>query len=103
MVNDMVYKIIIDNSDTNCSLDSLYSTHDMWKDYVCENFDDNVVICGNKDFLSVQEASWWVKTIDLINDIDCDYTKEDKQQFLSDYEDDYEYNESTLKKIWDIY
>ena len=94
----MTYKILINNCPDGCLY--LYDT-DMWKDYVCENFDDNVIIFGNKDFVPIQEANWWVKTINLIDDIDYNYNKEDEQQFLIDFENNY--TESTLKKIWNIY
>ena len=95
----MIYKIIIDNSSAD-SIDYLYSTN-MWKGYVCENVVDNVIIFGNKDYVPIQEAYWWVKTINLIDDIDYNYNQEDEQLFISDFENNY--NESILKKIWNIY
>ena len=50
----------------------LYSSDD-WKDYVCENFDENVVLTGNRNFTEVKEASWYKDVADLAYEFDQYY------------------------------
>lgn len=50
---------------------------EMWdydfRDYVCEeNFDDRFVILGGRDFKSYENAEWWKKAKELLNNIDYD-------------------------------
>lgn len=53
----------------------LWSSGD-WKDYVCEDFDENVVLIANRNHDGVEEATWWndachvLDGIDNSNDID---------------------------------
>lgn len=50
----------------------LYNGNEVWKDYVgCENFDEQVILTGNRDFKGCAEASWYQKAKDILTDIDC--------------------------------
>lgn len=50
----------------------LYGGSENWKDYVgCENFDEQVVLTGNRDFGGCTEASWYQNTKRILTDIDC--------------------------------
>lgn len=52
--------------------DWLYAMDD-WKDYVCPDFDDNVVIFGNRDYNSVGgEGDWWTDAEEIISDLEYD-------------------------------
>lgn len=54
-------EIRIDN--TGSSTDYLYTKSAMWRDYVdCENFDEEVVLTGNRDYNNFSEASWYQRT-----------------------------------------
>ena len=49
-------EIKIDN--TGSGTDYLYTESAMWRDYVdCENFDEEVVLTGNRDYNNFTEAS----------------------------------------------
>ena len=49
----------------------LYVGND-WKDYVCgENFDESVVLTGNKRYGECVEASWYKRAEDVLRGIDC--------------------------------
>lgn len=49
----------------------LYGYGEAWKDYVgCENFDEQVVLFGNRDCTSMTEASWYQRAKEILNDID---------------------------------
>lgn len=38
----------------------LYNSNQGWKDYCgCENFDEQVVLTGNRDFTGCTEAEWY--------------------------------------------
>lgn len=63
-------EIKIDN--TGNGTDWLYGKTENWKDYVgCENFDEEVVLIGNRSYSGCTEASWYQKAKDILNDIDC--------------------------------
>lgn len=50
----------------------LYNGNEMWKDYVgCENFDEEVVLTGNRDYKGCTEASWYQRVKGILDDIDC--------------------------------
>ena len=50
----------------------LYGHCDEWKSYVCgEDFDEQVVLTGNRDYGGCTEASWYQKAKEVLNDIDC--------------------------------
>lgn len=69
-------------------------TNDEWKEYVCENFDDNCVVTGNRRFKDIREAYWYLLAIDVIKDLGY----YDKEQFMGEYED-----AISLRKINAIY
>ncbi|WP_288681580.1 hypothetical protein [uncultured Eubacterium sp.] len=42
-----------------------------WKDYVgCDDFDEQVVLFGNRDFNGIAEASWYNKAKEILENID---------------------------------
>ena len=50
----------------------LYGDSENWKDYVgCENFDEEVVLIGNREYSDCTEASWYQRAKEILNDIDC--------------------------------
>ena len=50
----------------------LYGKSDNWKDYIgCENFDEEVVLVGNRDYNGYTEAEWYQKAKQILDDIDC--------------------------------
>lgn len=49
----------------------LYNGNEGWKDYICEDFDEQVVLTGNRDFKDYTEASWYQEAKDVLTDIDC--------------------------------
>lgn len=65
-------------------LDYLY-TNDEWKNYVCENFDEKVVLLKNRDCKEDGDADWWVKAKDIANDLD----QLDENEFIEVYRDNY--------------
>lgn len=63
-------KIRIDN--TGDGTWWLYNSNQSWKDYCgCENFDEQVVLTGNRDFAGCTEAEWYQKAKEILDDIDC--------------------------------
>lgn len=52
----------------------LYNSNQGWKDYCgCENFDEQVVLAGNRDFTGCTEAEWYQKANELLDDIANDF------------------------------
>jgi len=50
----------------------LYNSNLDWKDYCgCENFDEQVVLTGNRDFTGCTEAEWYQNAKKILDDIDC--------------------------------
>ena len=50
----------------------LYNSNQVWKDYCgCENFDEQVVLTGNRDFTGCTDAEWYQNAKEILNDIDC--------------------------------
>lgn len=46
--------------------------HEGWKDYVCgEDFDERVVLTGNRNYNGCTEANWYQRAKEVLNDIDC--------------------------------
>ena len=93
-------------------------TNDDWKDYVIDDFDKKIVIHGNNHFDSIDCASWYEKTLDVMKDIDLnfeeddiydlyknDYTIEQWQQLLDIYKHCryYDDDETILKALEVIY
>ena len=49
----------------------LYGNNEIWKNYVgCENFDEEVVLVGNRDYTEYTEASWYQRVIQILDNID---------------------------------
>lgn len=50
----------------------LYNGDQYWKDYCgCENFEEQVVLDGNRDYCGCTGAEWYQKAKEILNDIDC--------------------------------
>lgn len=50
----------------------LYNDNDVWKDYCgCDNFDEQVVLAGNRSCKEYKDAEWYQKAKKVIEDIDC--------------------------------
>ena len=70
----------------------LYGKDENWKDYIgCENFDEQVVLIGNRYYKGYTDASWYQKVKEILNDIDC---YEEYPEYLSD---------ETNEKLKDLY
>ena len=71
-----------------------------WKTFVCENFDENVVLVGNNRMYEVEEAGWYLKAKAIIDSL---YDAETVDDFIRDYNDYYGgVDESTLRKIYEL-
>jgi len=82
----------------NADLGFLYN-NDEWKNYICDDFDEKVVCLRNREYSSIEEASWWVKAKQIIEDLDYnDYSLSD---FISAYSD--EYSKNQLRTIYEEY
>lgn len=61
----------------------LYNNNDVWKDYCgCDNFDEQVILAGNRHCKECTDAEWYQAAKDILNDIDCydeypEYTSEE--------------------------
>lgn len=65
----MATEIRIDNTGDGSSW--LYSSLEYWKDYCgCENFDEQVVLTGNRCFTGCMEAEWYQKAKEILYNID---------------------------------
>lgn len=53
--------------------DDWYWTSGDWEDRVCADFDENVVILGNREFSESANASWWKEASNLAYYIDDNY------------------------------
>ena len=50
----------------------LYGGSECWKDYVgCYDFDEEVVLFGNRDYTNYTDATWYQRAKDILTDIDC--------------------------------
>lgn len=50
----------------------LYNGDQYWKDYCgCENFEEQVVLDGNRDYCGCTGAEWYQKAKEILNNIDC--------------------------------
>ena len=61
----------------------LYGRSRDWEDYVCENFDENVVLTGNNDMYEVEEASWWKQAKHISEELG--ENPDDIEEFIADY------------------
>ena len=61
-------EIRIDTTGDGCCW--LYGGTDAWKYYVgCEDFDEQVVLYGNRHYRGIEKASWYQKAKEIIDDI----------------------------------
>lgn len=54
---------------------------DEWKDYTCENFDEVCILKGNRDYKSIENASWWKAAKEVLDDLEC----LNKEDFIEEY------------------
>lgn len=48
----------------------LYGSSEDWKDYVgCEDFNEQVILYGNRNYNGIKEASWYQKAKEIVDDI----------------------------------
>ena len=74
-----------------------YWSDDEWKDFVCQDFDENVVLLGNRDYSEHAEASWWKDAEEIAEQFDyC----EEVGDFIANLG---EYSPDKLREIWDLY
>lgn len=65
----------------------------MWKDYCgCDNFDEQVILAGNRYYKECTDAEWYQAAKDILNDIDCydeypEYTSEEVNAKLKELYD----------------
>lgn len=65
----------------------------MWKDYCgCDNFDEQVILAGNRHYKECTDAEWYQAAKDILNDIDCydeypEYTSEEVNAKLKELYD----------------
>lgn len=74
----------------------LYGDNDAWKDYVCADFNDKVVVYGNRDYKPVGEPEWWHRAKEIIDDLDSNGTID------IDIDDMVDYYKYTRKSIEDV-
>ena len=75
----------------------LYNSNQGWKDYCgCENFDEQVVLTGNRDFTGCTEAEWYQKANELLDDIANDFD-------ALDICDDYSLTQEQYKTAKEMY
>lgn len=60
--------------DSTSGCDYLYGGDDMWKSYVRENFDDHIIISGNRDYQEIKEAEFWQDARYLVSEFENMYT-----------------------------
>lgn len=69
----------------------LYNDNNVWKDYCgCDNFDEQVVLTGNRHCKEYKDAEWYQKAKEVIEDIDCyelypEYTSEEVNAKLKSF------------------
>lgn len=75
----------------------LYNSNQGWKDYCgCENFDEQVVLTGNRDFTECVEAEWYQRANELLDDIANDFD-------ALDICDDYSLTQEQYKSVKEMY
>ena len=75
----------------------LYGKSETWKDYIgCEDFDEEVVLVGNRDYNNYTEASWYQKANELLDDIANDFD-------ALDICDDYSLTQEQYKTAKEMY
>lgn len=75
----------------------LYNSNQGWKDYCgCENFDEQVVLTGNREFNGCMEAEWYQNANELLDNIANDFD-------ALDICDDYSLTQEQYKTIKEMY
>ena len=72
-----------------------------WKDYICAEFDETFVLCGNRSFVTHKEASWFKKMYEILKDISIyDY---EPTELVRDYNISYPMAEKMidLVNLWE--
>lgn len=69
----------------------LYGKSETWKDYVVEDFDEKVVLFGNRDYSNICEAEWYETADRILTNIDC----------YDEYPDDV--SDEVKEKLKDLY
>lgn len=71
----------------------LYTNNDEWKNYCgCDNFDEHVILAGNRNCKKCTDAEWYQKAKKILNYIDCydeypEYTSEEVNARLKELYD----------------
>lgn len=78
------------------SLEWLYDNNELWKSYVCEQFDSRFVIIGNRDYSEIKDAEWYKNAATLLNDLQ-------NTQFKDLDATDYGISKSKLNKVIQAY
>ena len=94
-------EIRIDNTGDGTWL--LYNDNNVWKDYCgCDNFDEQVVLAGNRHCKEYKDSEWYQKAKEVIEDIDCyelypEYTSEEVNAKLKELYDKCRCTEDAFK------
>lgn len=71
-----------------------------WKEFVCSDFDENIVLVGNtRDTSNIELASWWNKAKNIIEEVNNYYG--DREEFLNIFSD--KYSEEMLKRVYQAF
>jgi len=66
--------------------DNSYWSSDDWKTYVCEDFDDNIVILDDNDRPCFDTGSfWWQEADDIAGELENYYDYESEDESFADY------------------
>ena len=76
----------------------LYGKYEEWKNYVCADFDEKIVVYGNRDYNEIAETDWWKKAREIIDYLDCEGT-----MFIMDMLRHFSYNMETIAKVIKAY
>lgn len=90
------------------AIDDYYWSSGDWKDYVRPDFDENVVLVGNKDYAAVEEAYWWGNAQSVCREFDY---ANDEEEFVSNAYDELARTanipvldvENKLHQAWQMY
>lgn len=94
----MATEIRIDN--TGDGTWYLYNGNNAWKDYVCEDFDDKIIVTGNRDYTTVGEPEWWHRAKEIIDDLDSEGTMDIDIDDMVDY---YKYTKESIQQVIKAY
>lgn len=86
-------EIRINNVD---GVDWIYGGSEDWKMYVCDNFDEKIVVYGNYEYTNVIEATWWIDAKEIIDDLDYNGTDINEIEDVANY---YGFTREIVEKI----